>query len=68
MMLMQGMYSLMDRELFIRCRKEDTELVEKAAKEAAETFEKEAGFAVETEIDSDSPLPSERYAVPRRLG
>jgi V-type H+-transporting ATPase subunit E len=68
MMLMQGMYSLMDRELFIRCRKEDTELVEKAAKEAAETFEKEAGFPVETEIDSDSPLPSERYAVPRRLG
>jgi len=55
------MYALMDSELFIRCRKVDTDVVEKAAKEAAAEFEKQAGFAVETEIDSDSPLPAERF-------
>jgi len=53
------MYALMDRELFIRCRKADTELVEKAAKEASSEFEKSAGYVVETEIDADSPLPAE---------
>jgi len=51
----------MDRELFIRCRKADTEVVQKAAVEAAEIFENEAGFPVETEVDADSPLPAERF-------
>jgi len=55
------MYSLMDRELFIRCRKADTEVVQKAAVEAAKIFENEAGFPVETEVDADSPLPAERF-------
>jgi hypothetical protein len=55
------MYALMDKELFIRCRKADTKLVEKAAKEASVEFEKTAGYAVETEIDSDSPLGADRY-------
>jgi phenylalanyl-tRNA synthetase beta subunit len=54
------MYALMDKELFIRCRKVDSELVEKAAKEAATEFEKNAGYAVETEIDTDSPLGADR--------
>lgn len=57
------MYALMDSELFIRCRKADTDVVEKAAKEAAAEFEKQAGFAVETEIDSDIPLPAERFPI-----
>src|ERR1700686_2845209 len=57
------MYALMDRELFIRARKQDVELVEKAAKEAPEEFEKNAGYAVETEIDTDSPLGADRLGV-----
>jgi hypothetical protein len=55
------MYNLMDKELFVRCRKADTDAVDKAAKEAAKIFEDEAGFPVETEIDADSPLPAERF-------
>ena len=50
----------MDKELFIRARKQDNELVEKAAREAAAEFQKTAGFPVETEIDSESPLPPDR--------
>jgi ATP synthase (E/31 kDa) subunit len=55
------MYALMEKELFIRARKVDAEIVEKAAKEASAEFEKAAGFAVETEIDADRPLGAERY-------
>lgn len=55
------MYALMEKELFIRARKADGEIVEKAAKEAAAEFEKAAGFVVETEIDTDRPLGGERY-------
>ena len=54
------MYALMDKELFIRARKVDAELVGKAAKEAIAEFEKTAGYAVETEIDTDSPLDADR--------
>lgn len=50
----------MDKELFIRARKQDVKLVEKAAKEAAAEFEKTAGYTVETEIDTDSPLGPDR--------
>jgi hypothetical protein len=56
------MYALMEKELFIRARKTDVELVEKAAKDAAAEFEKNAGFPVETEIDADSPLGADRYS------
>jgi hypothetical protein len=56
------MYALMEKELFIRARKTDVELVEKAAKDAAAEFEKNAGFPVETEIDTDSPLGADRYS------
>lgn len=55
------MYALMEKELFIRARKVDAEIVEKAAKEAATEFEKTAGFNVETEIDADRPLGADRY-------
>jgi ATP synthase (E/31 kDa) subunit len=54
------MYALMEKELFIRARKVDVDLVERAAAEAAAEFEKAAGFAVETEIDTESPLGAER--------
>ena len=54
------MYALMDTEIFIRARKADYKLVEKAAKDAAAEFKKNAGYTVMTQIDTDSPLPSER--------
>jgi hypothetical protein len=50
----------MDKEVFIQARKADIELVKAAAKEASEEFEKNAGYVVETEIDTESQLPSER--------
>lgn len=52
----------MEKELFIRARKTDVELVEKAAKDAAAEFKKNAGFPVETEIDTDRPLGADRYS------
>jgi hypothetical protein len=55
------MYALMEKELFIRARKTDVELVEKAANDAAAEFEKTAGLSVETEIDTDRPLGEDRY-------
>lgn len=55
------MYALMEKELFIRARKADAEIVEKAAKDAAAEFGKAAGFPIETEIDLDRPLGAERY-------
>ena len=55
------MYALMEKELFIRARKTDVELVEKAANDAATEFKKSAGFVVETEIDADRPLGEDRY-------
>jgi len=51
----------MDKEVFIRARKVDYDLVETVAKEAAAEFEKNSGYAVEAEIDTDGPLESERY-------
>ena len=56
------MYALMEKELFIRARTTDVELVEKAAKDAAAEFEKNAGFLIETEIDTDRPLGVDRYS------
>ena len=52
----------MEKELFIRARQVDFEVVEQAAKEAAAEFEKNAGFAVETGIDTDSPLGADRHS------
>jgi hypothetical protein len=54
------MYALMDKELFIRARKSDVELIEKAAKEAATEFEKTSGFKVEIEVETDNPLDADR--------
>jgi hypothetical protein len=51
----------MDKELFIRAREADFDLVETASKEAAAEFEKTAGYSIETEVDKDSPLGSDRY-------
>jgi hypothetical protein len=55
------MYALMEKDLIIRARKADVEIVEKAAKDAAAEFEKAAGFSVETEVDLDGPLSAQRY-------
>jgi V-type H+-transporting ATPase subunit E len=51
----------MDKELFIRAREADFDLVETASKEAAAEFEKTAGYSIETEVDKDSPLGADRY-------
>jgi hypothetical protein len=51
----------MEKELFIRARKADAEIVDRAAKAAAKEFEKASGIAVETEVDADRPLGAERY-------
>lgn len=50
----------MDKEIFIQARKADIEMVNAAVKGASEEFERNAGYAVETEIDTDSQQPSER--------
>ena len=60
-LILEAMYALMERELFIRARKADTEIVDRAAKAAAKEFEKASGVTVETEVDADRPLGAERY-------
>jgi V-type H+-transporting ATPase subunit E len=63
-LILEGLYAIMDREVFVRARKADGELVERAMKEANEEFEKEAGYKCDVELDTDSPLPAERYEHP----
>jgi len=60
-LILEAMYALMEKELFIRARKVDTEIVDKAANAAAKEFEKASGITVETEVDADRPLGAERY-------
>ena len=61
-LILEAMYAIMEKELFIRARTADAEIVERAAKAAASEFEKNAGYIVETEVDLDRPLGAERYA------
>jgi len=58
-LILEGLYALMEKAVFIRARKADNDLVENASKEAAAEFEKTAGFPIETEIDADNPLGAE---------
>ena len=58
------MYSIIDKEIFIRAREEDIELIEAAAEIAAAEFEQTAGFHVETEIDYDNCLGSHGFVPP----
>jgi V-type H+-transporting ATPase subunit E len=60
-LILEAMYALMEKELFIRARKSDAEIVDRAAKAAAKEFEKASGISVETEVDTDRPLGAERY-------
>jgi V-type H+-transporting ATPase subunit E len=60
-LILEAMYALMEKELFIRARQADAEIVDRAAKAAAKEFEKASGIAVETEVDADRPLGAERY-------
>ena len=60
-LILEAMYALMEKELFVRARKADADIAARAAKAAAEEFEQAAGFAVETELDTDRPLGAERY-------
>jgi len=60
-LILEAMYALMEKELFIRARRADAEIADRAAKAAAKEFERASGIAVETEVDADRPLGSERY-------
>jgi V-type H+-transporting ATPase subunit E len=60
-LILEAMYALMEKELFIRARKADAEIADRAAKAAAKEFERASGIAVETEVDADRPLGAERY-------
>ena len=51
----------MDKQIFVRARRADFDLVEKAGKAAAQEFEKKAGYPIEVDIDTDGPLDSERF-------
>jgi hypothetical protein len=57
------MYALMDKQVFVRARRADFELVEKAAKAAAQEFEEKAGYPVVVDIDTDGPLDPGRFTL-----
>jgi len=52
----------MEKDVTIRCRKSDSELVQKAKDEASKDFNENAGFDIKLEIAED--LPEESYVQP----
>jgi V-type H+-transporting ATPase subunit E len=55
------MFALMEKELFVQCRKADVALVEEGAKSSAKEFENQVGFPVIVDIDLDNPLDAQGF-------
>lgn len=47
------MYSMMEKDVKVECRKKDKEAVEKAVEEAKKEFEGEAKFSIKTEVHAE---------------
>lgn len=58
---MQGLFTMMEKDIKVSGRAKDLSLVQSAAKSAAAAFEKEAGFAVKVEVDGE--LAAGSYVV-----
>lgn len=67
-LILEGLYALNEKKVYVRCRAKDNDVVKKAAKDAtAEYKEKLNGREVDISIDDDEKLPEESYVVPPSL-
>ena len=57
------MYALMDKQIYVRARRADFDLVEKAGKAAAQEFEEKAGYPIAVDVDIDGPLDSGGFTL-----
>lgn len=58
-LILQALYTLMEKDVRIQCRAKDKGLVEQAKDEAQKEFKEAAGWDIK--IDIDDSLPEERY-------
>ncbi|CAM0139291.1 V-ATPase V1 sector subunit E [Umbelopsis sp. WA50703] len=56
-LVLQGLYSLMETDLKVQCRKEDVSLVEKAITEATKEYEEHMGQKISATVDEEN-IPS----------
>lgn len=64
-LILEGMYALNEKKVYVRCRTKDNDVAQKAAKDAsAEYKEKLNGREVDVSIDEDEKLPEGSYVVP----
>ncbi|KEI42079.1 uncharacterized protein L969DRAFT_91543 [Mixia osmundae IAM 14324] len=54
-LILQGLFSMMEKEIKVAVRKEDRELADKVVGQATGTFKEQAGFEVHVEITEDLP-------------
>ncbi|GAA5986020.1 hypothetical protein JCM11641_004903 [Rhodosporidiobolus odoratus] len=52
-LVLQALYTLMEKDIKVSGRPKDKAVLEKAAKQAAEEFEKEAGYKISLEVDDE---------------
>lgn len=57
-LILQALYTIMEKDVTIRCRKSDSELVKKARDEASTEFKENAGFDIKLEVVEDLPEES----------
>ena len=61
-LLLEGMYALNEKKVFVRCRKQDHDVVSKAAENAKKEYKDNLkGREVEVVVDEKNRLPDERY-------
>ncbi|PFH58197.1 hypothetical protein XA68_14037 [Ophiocordyceps unilateralis] len=56
-LILEGLYALNEKQVVLRARKKDHDMVKKAADEASKTYKKEIGSDVDVKISDESPLP-----------
>jgi len=61
-LLLEGLYAMNEKKVYVRCRKQDQEVVKKAAEDAKKEYKDNMnGKDVEVAIDEKDQLPDERY-------
>lgn len=59
--VLQALYTIMEKDVTIRCKKSDADLVQKAKDEAITDFKENAGFDLKLSVSED--LPEESYVA-----
>lgn len=62
-LLLEGMYALNEKKIFVRARKSDYDTLKKSITDASKEFKKNVQRDIEVSIIEANPLPEERYVV-----